>query len=125
MQGFSFGEFMKEGGWGMIPVLLFGLVGLGAAARFAYRPAPRWLAFAGAMWLTVLAAVGHAIITNLTSVFMFLGGPPENLEGQSTRVLFIGLKESLRPGVMGGLFLTLTLLALSIGAFRARWGEPA
>jgi hypothetical protein len=125
MERFSFSEFMVEGGWGMWPVLLFGLVCLGAGVRFAVRPHRRWLAFAGAMWLTVLTAVTHAVVTNVTSVFRFLGGPPEALEGQATRVLFIGLKESLRPGVLGGLFLTLTALALAIGAFRARWGEGA
>ena len=38
MPTFSFGEFMREGGWGMWPVLLLGLVALASATRYALRP---------------------------------------------------------------------------------------
>ena len=34
----SFGDFMREGGWGMYPVLLIGLVTLASATRYAIRP---------------------------------------------------------------------------------------
>jgi len=39
MATFSFVEFMREGGWGMWPVLILGLVGL---ASSTYRPASLW-----------------------------------------------------------------------------------
>ena len=41
------------------------------------------------------------------------------------RVFFAGLKESSRPGALGGLFLTLAALCVAVGLFRARWGESA
>ena len=41
MEAFTFSGFMAEGGWGMWPTLLFGLVCLGAGIRYAARPGPR------------------------------------------------------------------------------------
>jgi hypothetical protein len=121
MESLTFLGFMTEGGWGMWPVLLFGLVCLGAGVRFATRPGPRWLAFAGALWLTVLTAMLHAILTNLSAVFRSVAAA----DSERTTFLFVGLKESLRPGALGGIFLTLAALAVAIGAFRSRWGEGA
>ena len=121
MESFTFLGFMREGGWAMWPLLLFGLVCLGAAVRFATRPGPRWLAFTGAMWLTILTTITHAVLTNLGSVFRYLS--TTTASDDRTVLLFVGLKESLRPAALGGTFLTLAALCVAIGAFRARWGE--
>jgi hypothetical protein len=120
MNGFSFSQFMIEGGPGMWPVLIFGAVTVGAAGRFAARPTLRWLGFAGAMWLTVLTAMLHATLIDVSSVFHALESRDRIPDDQLVRALFMGLKESLRPGALGGLFLTLGALGVAIGAFRAR-----
>jgi hypothetical protein len=104
-------------------VLLFGTVCLGAGVRFAARPSPRWLGFTGAMWLTVLTAVGHAILTNVSSVCRFLEDRERVADSEVTRVFFAGIKEASRPGALGGLFLTLAALCVAVGVLRARWGE--
>lgn len=125
MHGFSFSEFMIEGGWGMWTVLLFGGTCLGAGVRFAARPSPRWLWFTGALWVTVLTAVTHAMLTNVSAVCRFLEDPDHVPDAQVARVLFAGIKEASRPGALGGIFLTLAALSVAIGVFRGRWGEPA
>ena len=38
MTTFSFGEFMREGGWGMWPVMMLGLLALASATRYVLRP---------------------------------------------------------------------------------------
>jgi hypothetical protein len=120
MQGFSFVEFMVEGGWGMWPVLLFGATCLGGGLRFAVRPDRRWLAFTGAMWLTVVTTIAHAIVTDVGAVLRFLA---TSAQEHTTQILFQGLRESLRPAALGGFFLTLAALAVAVGAYRARWAE--
>lgn len=115
----SFVEFFREGGWGMWPVLLFGAIALGGAVRYATRPTSRALAFTGLMWLTCLSAVLHALITNAATVFGFLG-EGEVADAMFFRILMVGLKESSRPGALGGIFLTLVPLCVAIGVLRAR-----
>jgi hypothetical protein len=120
MQSFSFVEFMIEGGWGMWPVLLFGATCLAGAIRFALTPHRRWLAFTGAMWLTVVTTIAHAIVTDVGAVLRFLAASAQE---HTVQILFQGLRESLRPAALGGFFLTLAALALAVGAYRNRWGE--
>jgi hypothetical protein len=118
MSQFSFGEFMKEGGWGMWPVLLLGLAVVAAAARYAARPASPWLRFAAALWLTLSIAVGHAVVTDLAAVFGYLEDPARAPDPQFARLLVTGLKESTRPAALGGIFLTLAPLLVAVGLYR-------
>ena len=120
MEGTSFIEFMREGGWGMFPVLLFGSIALGSAVRYAIRPSPRALAFTAAMWFTCLVSVGHSMMTNVAAVFTYLEDPARAPDAQFWRILMTGLKESSRPGALGGTFLTLVPLCIAVGLLRAR-----
>jgi len=115
MGHFSFMEFMLEGGWGMWPILLFGLAALASAARYGIAPERTSARFVAILWLTLLATVAHATVTDLAAVFSYFertGQPPE------ARVLLMGLKESTRPAALGGIFLTLVPLLAAIGVYR-------
>lgn len=116
----GFGEFFVEGGWGMYPTLIFGLSAVGGAIWFALKPEPRRLAFTAGMWLTLVSAIVHATWTDVASVMAYLEDPKKAPDGEIVRTLFTGLKESTRPGAFGGIFLTLTLLIVSVGALRAQ-----
>ena len=116
----GFGEFFAEGGWGMYPVLIFGLTTVGGAIWFALKPEPRRLAFTAAMWLTLLSAVFHATWTDVAAVMAYLSEISQKQpDAPVMTILFQGLKESTRPGTMGGTFLTLGLLIVGIGSLRA------
>ena len=117
--------FMNEGGWAMWPILIFGLVCLGAAVRFAQRPSGDRLACVGAIWLTVLCAVVHGMLVDVAAVLRGVSDPDRFPDAILVRVLFTGLKESSRPGALGGIFLTLGALLVTIGLFRGRRSEPA
>jgi hypothetical protein len=118
MSTFSFGEFMREGGWGMWPVLLLGLVALASATRYALRPERLCLRFVAILWLTLLVVIVHASITDVAAVFRYLEDPARAPDGQMARLLVTGLKESTRPAALGGIFLTLVPLLAAAGVYR-------
>ena len=118
MASFSFVEFTREGGWGMWPVLLIGLLALASATRYALRPERLCLRFVGLLWLTLLVAVVHASVTDVAAVFRYFEDPVRAPDNQIVRLLFTGLKESTRPAALGGIFLTLVPLLAAAGVYR-------
>jgi hypothetical protein len=114
----SFGQFMREGGWGMWPILVLGLVALASATRYAIRPEAGCLRFIAALWLTLLVAVVHASVTDLAAVFRYFEDPARAPDAEIARTLLIGLKESTRPAALGGIFLTLVPLLTAAGIYR-------
>jgi hypothetical protein len=124
MQRLTFSEFMIEGGPGMWPIMLFGLICVGAGVRFATRPDRRWLGITAAMWLTVVTATLHTTLIDVTSVLSGISDP--KIPGDDRLLMLLqGLKESFRPGALGGIFLTLAALALAVGALRVRPSDSA
>jgi len=123
MGTFSFVEFMREGGWGMWPVLLIGLVSLGAAIRYAARPERLWFGFAAALWVTVLVCVVHASVTDVAAVLGYFDDPGRATDSEIPRLIIRGLKESTRPAVLGGIFLTLVPLLAAVGIYRQGTGR--
>ncbi|WP_437793276.1 hypothetical protein [Sorangium sp. So ce693] len=126
-------DFFVEGGWGMWPILVFGMVTVGAGLQFARRPEPGKLGFVAAMGLTTLVATIHATWIDLGAVFSALSDPAKVPDGELARVLIVGLKESTRPGSLGGLLLAIACLLSAVGVLRAgrapadggaRRGEP-
>ncbi len=116
-------DAFREGGWGMWPVLIFGMVTLGAAARYARRPGIAQLRFIAAMWLTTLVTALHATWTCFAAVMRYLEDPARVPDAEVTRTLFVGLKESTRPGTLAGLLLSLSCMLVAIGLHRAQREE--
>ena len=126
MSNFSFVEFMREGGGGMWPVLLLGIVALASATRYAARPERLCLRFISILWVTLLVVIVHASITDVAAVFHYLEDPARAPDGQMARLLVTGLKESTRPAALGGIFLTLVPLLAAVGVYREyTLGRPA
>jgi len=115
-------SFFVEGGWGMWPVLVFGLVLLGTAGRFAWDGEPARLRFALAVAATLLVAMTHAMLTNVAAVFWYVQDPERAPDAELARTVFTGLMESTRPGALGGALLTLGLVLVAVGVYRA--GRP-
>lgn len=118
MATFSFTEFMREGGWGMWPILLLGFVVLASATRYAIRPERHCLRFIAILWLTLLVVIAHASLTDVAAVFHYLEDPARAPDGQLARLLITGLKEATRPAALGGIFLTLVPLLAAVGQYR-------
>jgi phage shock protein PspC (stress-responsive transcriptional regulator) len=114
-------EFFREGGVGMFPVLAFGLVVLGAAARFAWDAELVRLRFIWAMlWVNVATSL-HATVVDLSAVLRYVSDAPSDTFPH--QVLLVGLMESLRPMAMGGAFIVFALVLVAVGAYRAERRE--
>jgi hypothetical protein len=103
----------------MWPTSVFGVVLVVASARFAWSPERRRLGFIAGMWLTTLVQIIHGTWIDFAAVAHTLSDEAEVPDKMIVRTFFEGFKESTRPGIMGGLFLVLALLFVSIGLSRA------
>jgi hypothetical protein len=111
-------DFFKEGGWGMWAILVFGLITLGAAIRFAARPERRQMGFLGAMSLTTVIATLNATWTDFGAVFNALSDEKRVPDAALTRTMWEGFKEATRPGAFGGGLLTIACLLFAVGMLR-------
>lgn len=111
-------EFFREGGWGMYPVLVFGLVMLATAARYAWDFEPARLRFVVATAMVVIVSTAHAMLTDLAQVLWYVSEPERVPDAALTRTIITGLMESTRPGGLGGALLSLALVLVAIGVYR-------
>ena len=112
-------QFWIEGGWGMFPVTAFGVVMILAAGRFAFDGEMLRLRFVGAMGAVLLAAVLHAMLTDVAAVFSYVQDPERVADDQLARIVFTGLMESTRPGALGGALLVVALVLVAVGVSRS------
>ena len=108
-------HFFVEGGWGMFPVLIVGLVVLYASIRYLVDGEPVRLRFILALSLAQLALVIQASVADVAAVMNALNhAPPEVF----SRLLVAGLKESTRPALLGFGLLSLSLILVAVGVYR-------
>jgi hypothetical protein len=89
-------ELFREGGMGMYPVLVFGLVLLTSAARYAWDIEPARLRFVVATSVLLIVTMIHAMLTNVAEVFWTLSSVERTPDNQVVRILFEGLKLETR-----------------------------
>jgi len=108
-------SFFLEGGWGMFPVLVIGLVVLYAAIRYLIDGEPVRLRFILALSLAQLALVVQASVADVAAVLNALKhARPE----QFSLLLVAGLKECTRPALLGFGLLSLSLILVAVGVYR-------
>jgi hypothetical protein len=110
-------EMFREGGWGMWPILVFGLVSLVSAARYAWDMEVARLRFIVLVNVILVVASLHGMLLDVGAVFSHLtsdGFPQDKL----THVLLVGLKESTRPGAFAGILIVLSLCFVAVGLYR-------
>jgi hypothetical protein len=117
------GTLIREGGFPMWFVLAFGLVSLGAAAWFAYRPSRRRLRFIYGMSAATALTSLMGICADLAAVGHHANERWDEFSGPIVRVLLQGFAESMSPGVMGFSFLSLVALLTAAGAPRLDDGD--
>jgi len=111
-------QFFAEGGWGMWPVLIFGVVAVWSAARYAWDLEPARMRFT--LVLVVLDAVAslHAMLTDVAQVFWHVQDRARVPDAELTRTVFTGLMESTRPGGLAGIAIVLALTLVAVGVHR-------
>jgi hypothetical protein len=113
-------RFFIEGGWGMYPVLVMGLMLVWASVRYAIDTEPLRLRFIGALAVALVVTMVHATWTCIAAVFHFLEQSPGE---KFARTLMTGLMESTRPATLGGALLTVALILVAVGAYRSMHRE--
>ncbi|MCC6521412.1 MAG: hypothetical protein IT373_02000 [Polyangiaceae bacterium] len=111
-------DFFQEGGWGMWPILIVGLVLVGVAVRFAVDREPVRLRVIVALGVTLVVLAAHATWMDLGTVFWALGDGNRFPAEDVPQVLLQGLKESTRPGTLGLGLLAIALVIVAIGVYR-------
>lgn len=110
-------EWFRLGGWGMYPILVVGLVGLGAAAFYAARGDGRLRGSLEATSRALAWFIATAVASDLIAVCFALRAP-DIPDSQRARILLEGIGESLTPLTMGGAFMALMWLFIAIGQRR-------
>ena len=113
-------NFFIEGGWGMFPVLIIGLVILFASTRYLVDGEPVRLRFIGALMLVQLAMLAQSSIANVAAVLHATTRSKPDVRGV---LLLQGLYESTRPALLGFGLLCLALILVAIGVYRVSQRE--
>lgn len=113
----------KEGGWAMFLILAAGLVGLGAAGRFAWRGEHQLLGFIRWNLATLLLSGLFGFCICMMKVFAYVQGvaPPD----QRLLILMEGTRESLNNPSAALMFALLVTLLTAVGLRRFPQPNPS
>ena len=113
-------EHFREGGWGMFPTLVFGLLMLAVAVRYATRPERRYVPLLLGTGVVTLSSGALGFVTGLITTFRYIGqvGPDRRY------LAIIGIGESLENVAFALIFAVLASLIASVGAWRIAHGGP-
>jgi hypothetical protein len=106
----------RDGGWSMFFVVLFGLVALAVSAFYAARPDAkhegflRWMSWA-TLW-SILAGICSDFATTFHAVCQIEDA------NQRSMIVLEGAAESLSPGILGFVLLSLVSLLSAVGRRR-------
>jgi hypothetical protein len=107
-------ESFQLGGWSMWPILVFGILGVTAAARFLFRCDLRLEAFARWMALTTMLSASLGFFTSMISVARYIEAHAKNGDDRFA-ILIEGTAEALNNITLGLILTTLACLILAVG----------
>lgn len=110
---------ITAGGAPMVVIVLFGLVALLVAARFAWRPDRAQLPWLGGLSAAVFFSIPAGVAADLATVCTQVPANPE-LAGsdQLPLIVMVGFGESMAPAILGFGVLSLVALVASVGLRR-------
>jgi hypothetical protein len=113
-------EHFRDGGWGMITTLVFGVLLLAAAGRYAVSPERRWVPLLVALSVLTLAsgALGFTTGMIVTAQCVVRDHVPD-----PGMISLEGFGESLNNVAFALLFVVLAALGATVGAWRVARGR--
>lgn len=108
-------EAFKNGGWGMIPTALFGVLLVVAALRYAASPEKRFVPLQVSLGLLTLAAGGLGFTTGLIKSLTYMAQMPDDKRW----IWLVGMGESLNNLALAFGLVVIAALAASVGTMRA------
>ena len=119
-------EHFREGGWGMFPVLVFGVILLAAAIKYAVTPEKRLVPLLLGLGTLTMASGGLGFVTGLITTAKAIGENPD-FTSRAGLITIVGFGESLNNLAFALIFVTLAAVAACIGASqiaRSKNDEP-
>ncbi len=113
--------FLREGGWGMYPMLILGLIALVNAIRFAAGRAPAVRGMVESINSAVLFLGLTSFVTGLIATGSYLA-KHELKDDELLFTMVMGLKESLSNLVLAFGLVCLVHIALAVGRYRLERG---
>ncbi len=111
-------EFFRDGGWGMYPTLMFGLLMVGVAARYAMTPEKRFLPLLFGLGIATMSSGGLGFVTGLIVTAKAVQGEG-NMETSTRAIISLyGFGESLSNVAVALGFVTIAALASCFGGFK-------
>lgn len=107
-------EAMREGGWGMYPTLLFGLLLVGVALGHARNPQPKRVPLMLSLGVLTLLTGALGFVTGLIATARYVADAPPT----DRWLLVVGLGESLHNLSLALVLSTIAAALASVGAFR-------
>ena len=112
------GESFHQGGWGMWPTLVVGLLMIGVSARYAVSPEKRFvpLIVASGTLTFLMGALGFVTGLIASATHVFPGGDIQ--PATNPLVMLIGIGESLNDLALAIVMLAVGMIAVTVGAAR-------
>jgi hypothetical protein len=113
----------QDGGWMMWFIFIFGLLGLSAAGRFAWRGEHQLVAFIRSMAITILAAGSLGFFVGMTAVLTYVVYQAK--ADERLVILLLGTKEALSNVTASLIFFVLLCLLTAVGHRRFPLPNPS
>jgi hypothetical protein len=113
-------EFIREAGWGIFPVLIFGAVSLAAAVQYVRTHDRYWLALLCALAVLTLLAGALGTATGLQASARYIG----DVALDEKWIFLVGLRESLNNATAALVIVTVDALLVCIALARAIGSPP-
>lgn len=107
-------ESFRMGGWGMYPTLVFGVLMLIAAVRYAIKPESRLVPLQVSLGILTLLSGSLGFVTGLIATFSAMG----EVDADKRWIWMLGVGESLHNLSLALVLAVLAVLAASVGSFR-------
>lgn len=113
------GEAFRNGGFGMIPTAIFGLMMVAASIKYAMTPERRFVPLQISLALLTLTSAGFGFVTGLIKSTEAIAGAGDNMRW----IWIVGLGESLNNIALALGLGTIAALAAGIGGLRIARGS--
>lgn len=113
------GEAFHDGGWGMYPTLVFGVLMIGAAIPYALKPDRRFVPLQVSLGIMTLVVGSLGFVTGLIKSLGAIHQVPES----DRFIWLIGLGESLNNVALALMLVALAATVISVGALRGAVGR--
>ncbi|MEO7110664.1 MAG: hypothetical protein ABI183_09520 [Polyangiaceae bacterium] len=110
-------EHFRDGGIGMFPILIFGVVLLAVAIRYAVKPQKKLVPLLYGLGILTMASGGLGFVTGLITTAGAIGSNPD-FTSHAGLITIIGFGESLNNVAFSLIFVTLAALAACLGAMQ-------